>query len=104
MGAEQQKIISEKTDSFREKERNWTGEVLKRSHNEVKCRIFLKGGKCPALFRWALSPKVPPSDQQMLILLKALSSRRPQTARTTAKALQLRPTDMLHTFMRKQAN
>lgn len=40
----EQKIIAERTDSFREIERNWTGEVLKHSHNEVKCRIFLKGG------------------------------------------------------------
>lgn len=48
----EQKIIAERTDSFREIERNWAGEALKRLKKKVKCRIFLRvGGKCPALFR-----------------------------------------------------
>lgn len=80
--------------------------MLKRSYNEVKCRIFLKGGVNALLYLdWVLSSKVPQSDQQMLILLKALSLRHPQTAQTTAK-VQLWPSDvlileLLHTFMRK---
>lgn len=46
----EQKIITERTDSLRG-QRNWTGEVLKCSHSEVKCSIILQGRKCPALFR-----------------------------------------------------
>lgn len=75
------KKINSREDRFIQgAKRNWTEEVLKRSHNEVKCRIFLKGGVNALLYLdGVLSPKAPQSDQQMLILLKALSLRHPQT-------------------------
>lgn len=111
MGAEQGPKENSREDRFikGKRGRNWTGEVLKRSHHQVNCRIFLKRGiNVPLYLDRVLSPKATQSDPQMLIPLNALSSRHPQTARTTAKALRLWPRDalglkLLHTFRRRRA-
>lgn len=111
MGAEQGAKENSGEDIFIQghRGRNWTGEVLKRSHNQVNCRIFLK--RCvnvPLYLDRVLSPRATQSDPEMLIPLNALSSRHPQTAGTTAKALRLWPSDvlrlkLLHRFRRKRA-